>query len=176
MSDHVIYATKSVSGATTVKLFEDSDSRMVGVCNISKAKMEKNEYFLLSGIRLLQGTGTGTTADKSGIAAITTDWDLLEFKVKNGEFTFRVSQKTLIDRMSLLPFANFNESIVTGQTYNVGGYAFGSAGNLPGFVKLANTKLINPDESIECNLEWVAAATTNSFVRIELYGTRIIQY
>ncbi|NCB08790.1 MAG: hypothetical protein EOM73_11560, partial [Bacteroidia bacterium] len=49
MTDHVIYATKSVSGATTVKLFEDSDSRMVGVCNISKAKMEKNEYFLLSG-------------------------------------------------------------------------------------------------------------------------------
>ena len=41
MVDATIYVTKFVGGKSNVRMFEDSDDKLIGVSNISKAKLEK---------------------------------------------------------------------------------------------------------------------------------------
>ena len=82
LSDTAIYITKSVSGKTTIKMFQDADNKIVGVSNISSGKLEKGEVFLCSGIQLLYGVGTDTTENAAGVAAVT-GWGLIPLVIEN---------------------------------------------------------------------------------------------
>src|SRR4051812_25972753 len=42
LADNVIYSIKQVS-SKTVKMFETQDSKSVGICNVSNAKLPKNQ-------------------------------------------------------------------------------------------------------------------------------------
>lgn len=175
LSDTVIYVTKSIDGAKTVKMFEDSDNKLVGVSNISSAKLEKNEVFLCSGIQVLYGKGTSTGNTQTNVATVP-NWELLPHFLECGEFTFRASGKTLIDKMSNSVFKNYmTEKISNATSTIVGGTSFGD-GNLPGFYKLANPKLIETQQAIEFTLEWLATAPQYSYIRVNLFGTKIMKY
>jgi hypothetical protein len=174
LSDTAIYITKSVSGAKTIKMFQDADNKIVGVSNISSGKLEKGEVFLCSGIQLLYGVGTGTAETQAGVAAVT-GWGLIPLVIENGEFSFRASGKNLIDRMSLNVFRNFYTETVSNATPAiVGGVNYGDG--MPGFYKFANPKLIETQQPIEFNLEWCAAATTNAYLKAVLIGTKVMKY
>jgi len=177
LADHTVYVTKSISGLTSIKMFEDADDKIVGVSNISSGKLEKNEVFLLSGIQLLYGVGTGTAITKDGVAAVT-QWLQIPLLVENGEFTFKVSQKTLLDRVSNSIFKRHMavETTIQAGGANVGGSAWAVGEGMPGFFKLANPKMIETQQSIEMNLEWCAAAASNSYLKAILWGTKVMKY
>ncbi|MDD3686728.1 MAG: hypothetical protein PHE56_08170, partial [Bacteroidales bacterium] len=179
LSDHTIVGTKSVSRAKTVKMFEESDAVITGLCNLNQAKLGKNEYFLLSGMVLLHGVSTGgPELTQTNISEIP-NWDIIPHNIANGEFEVGANGKTLFKQLSTRPFANFikNTGSISNSTPEiVGGYGYAFGEGQPGFVKFANPKLIEPMDPIKVPIEWIAAADENAFLRIELYGTIVRTY
>ncbi len=170
MVDATIYVTKFVGGKSNVRMFEDSDDKLIGVSNISKAKLEKNEVFCLSAIQVLFGTAAADTLDQSNIAPI--EWKEIPAALQNGEFTLRAGVQTLFDRMSNQIFKNHNTDTIQGASAAVGGVAYGH-GEI-GFYKLANPKLLKTQEALDMFVEWAAAAPAHTFVKVVLYGTKIM--
>ena len=110
------------------KLLKDDDNKVVGMSNISSAKLEKGNLFLLNGLTLLAGTaGEGETAKDVNFTVVP---DYL----RNGEFEFIANGATLIQNASTELFNT------TGQVIPVGHY------------RLDNPKLIKDQQTIEFNL------------------------
>ncbi len=53
--DAAFYVVKDVSGSRVQKLFKDDDNKVVGLSNISSAKLEKGNFFMLNGLTLQSG-------------------------------------------------------------------------------------------------------------------------
>lgn len=172
MVDATIYAVKCVTGKDNVRMFEDSDDKLIGVSNISKAKLEKNEVFCLSAIQFLYGThASSDTPSRDIVKAI--DWKEIPAALQNGEFTFRAGTKTLFDRMAMQVFKNHTTDNIQASSANVGGVAYGQ-GEL-GFYKLANPKLIRTQEALDLFPEWSAATgDSHAFLKVVLYGSKIM--
>lgn len=149
--DAAFYVVKEVSGSKVQKLLKDDDNKVVGLSNISSAKLEKGNLFMLNGLTLLAGTaGTNETAHDVNFTVVP---DYL----RNGEFEFIANGTTLIQNAS-------NELFNTsGQTLPVGHY------------RLDNPKLIKDQQTIEFNLEWGSNAPAGTFVKAILRGTIIIK-
>lgn len=174
LADASIYVVKSISAAKTIKMLEDSDTKIVGVSNISSGKLEKNEVFLLSGIRLLYGVGSSTANTQTGVNTVS-QWIPIPIKIQNGEFTLRAAGKTLIDRMANSVFATHNvETVSSAAPAIVGGVSYGDGPF--GYYKLANPKLIETQQAIELNLEWADSAAANSYLKVEFIGTKVMKY
>jgi hypothetical protein len=149
--DAAYYVVKDISGSRVQKLLKDDDNKVVGMSNISSAKLEKGNLFLLNGLTLLAGTaGEGETAKDVNFTVVP---DYL----RNGEFEFIANGATLIQNASTELFNT------TGQVIPVGHY------------RLDNPKLIKDQQTIEFNLEWGANAPTGTFVKAILRGTVIIK-
>jgi len=149
--DAAYYVVKDISGSKVQKLLKDDDNKVVGLSNISSAKLEKGNMFLLNGLTLLAGTaGDGETA-------MDVNFTVIPDYLRNGEFEFIANGATLIQNAS-------NELFnTTGQVIPVGHY------------RLDNPKLIKDQQTIEFNLEWGANAPASTFVKAILRGTVIIK-
>lgn len=173
MADATIYVVKPINAAKNVRMFEDSDDKLIGVSNISKAKLEKNEVMCLSAIQVLYGVSKlstpSATLSQENVATI--DWGELPAAVQSGEFTFRAGGNTMLDRISMQVFKNHKVDTVSA-TAVVGGVAYGQ-GEM-GFYKLANPQLIKTQEALDMFVEWAAAAPANSFLKVILYGTKLM--
>lgn len=170
LADAAIYVVKAVKDAKNVKMFEDSDDKQIGISNISKAKLEKNEVLCLSAIQVLYGVGASATLTPENVATI--DWGELPSEIQNGEFTFRSSSETLLDHLSMQIFKNHKVSEIQASDANVGGVAFGQ-GEV-GFYKLANPQPIRTQEALDMFVEWGKTITANGFIKVVLYGTKIM--
>lgn len=142
--DKTIYSNKSIDVAAYSELMVNSDVSVPGVTNINNRKLETNQFFLLTGITLLSGTGADAKAVSYGeIAAI----------IKNGDFQLRVGEKIVIPRTSC--------------------YIFDTAGQTnvqKGYYKLENPKIIPPQTEIKPELWSAGANAANTCVRIVLHG------
>ena len=149
--DAAYYVVKDISGSKVQKLLKDDDNKVVGLSNISSAKLEKGNMFLLNGLTLLAGTaGDGETA-------MDVNFTVIPDYLRNGEFEFIANGATLIQNAS-------NEMFnTTGQVIPVGHY------------RLDNPKLIKDQQTIEFNLEWGSNAPASTFVKAILRGTVIIK-
>ena len=149
--DAAYYVVKDISGSRVQKLLKDDDNKVVGMSNISSAKLEKGNLFLLNGLTLLSGTaGDGDTA-------MDVNFNVVPDYLRNGEFEFIANGSTLIQNAS-------NELFnTTGQVIPVGHY------------RLDNPKLIKDQQTIEFNLEWGANSPAGTFVKAILRGTFIIK-
>jgi len=149
--DAAYYVVKGISGSKVQKLLKDDDNKVVGMSNISSAKLEKGNMFLLNGLTLL----AGTAAD--GETAMDVNFTVIPDYLRNGEFEFIANGATLIQNAS-------NELFNTsGQVIPVGHY------------RLDNPKLIKDQQTIEFNLEWGSNAPTGTYVKAILRGTVIIK-
>lgn len=149
--DAAYYVVKDISGSRVQKLLKDDDNKVVGMSNISSAKLEKGNMFLLNGLTLLAGTaGEGETA-------MDVNFTVIPDYLRNGEFEFIANGATLIQNASTELFNT------TGQVIPVGHY------------RLDNPKLIKDQQTIEFNLEWGANAPASTFVKAILRGTVIIK-
>lgn len=149
--DAAYYVVKDISGSKVQKILKDDDNKVVGMSNISSAKLEKGNHFLLHGLTLLSGVaGTDETASD-------VNFGVLPDYLRNGEFEFIANGTTLIQNASC---EVFNTS---GQNVPVGHY------------RLDNPKLIKDQQTIEFNLEWGANAPASTFIKAILRGTIIIK-
>jgi hypothetical protein len=149
--DAAYYVVKDISGSKVQKLLKDDDNKVVGISNISSAKLEKGNYFLLNALSLLAGTAG------VGESVFDVNFTVLPDYLRNGEFEFIANGTTLLQNASCELF-NTN-----GQDVPVGQY------------ELDNPKLIKDQQTIEFNLEWGANAPANTFVKAIMRGTIIIK-
>jgi len=149
--DAAFYVVKDVSGSRVQKLFKDDDNKVVGLSNISSAKLEKGNFFMLNGLTLQSGVAGENDTVHDVNFGVVPDY------LKNGEFEFIANGTNLIQNAS-------NELFnTTGQTIPVGHY------------RLDNPKLIKDQQTIEFNLEWGANAPAGTFVKAILRGTIIVK-
>ncbi len=153
LADYTIYSRKLVT-SKTIKMFETQDDKQVGICNISNAKLPKNQCLLVSGISLLASTAADSTKDKlmSSILQLATNYGA----IASGEFSLKANKKQIV------PDTSIND-------FNTNGYT-----SMPqGYFKLANPRLIHDDVLIECTIELgtMDGLSANTFLFVGLHGT-----
>lgn len=153
LGDVVIYSIKQVS-SKTVKLWETSDVKKVGLNSLSAARLPKNQCLLVSGIFLVAGVSADLTPDK----VIGTAFDKIETfpSIANGEFSLKANKKIIVPDTSNNVFKTSNMN------------------NVPiGYYKLANPRIIQDDVLIECTLELgsMEGIAANMHVFVGLHGT-----
>ncbi|CAN0068485.1 unnamed protein product [Chrysoparadoxa australica] len=149
--DAAFYVVKDISGSKVQKLFKDDDNKVVGMSNISSAKLEKGNFFMLNGITLLAGTaGQNETATD-------VNFNIIPDYLRNGEFEFIANGTNLIQSASNELFNTTNLQVP------VGNY------------RLDNPKIIKDQQTIELNLEWGSNAPQNTYLKAILRGTIIIK-
>lgn len=165
--DSVIYNTKAIGGQNNIRMFDDADDKIIGVGNISRGKLEKNEVFLLSAIQLLIATapakgGSGSDANDPAFTEVTRqnmarlEWDVVDKNVRAGEHTFRAGTQTLLDRVCNEVFAYEGDS------------------HEKGLYKLANPKLIRTQEALDLFIEFAEVAPAGTFLRVVMYGSKVM--
>ena len=153
LADYTIYSRKFTT-SKTIKMFETQDDKQVGICNISNAKLPKNQCLLVSGIYLLGGTSADATKDKlmSATLNVISNYGAIQ----SGEFSLKANKKQIIADTSINDF-------------NTNGYT-----SMPqGYYKLANPRLIHDDVLIECTIELgtMDGLAANTFLYVGLHGT-----
>lgn len=173
--DTYLSVVKSVSGASSVKMLKSADTDTVGVCMINGAKLEKDQPFMMTAIRLLYGVGGGTTENASTISAV--NFGIISSVIAGGYFEFKAGSRTLIPAMSCEVFKTaFEKNVVEDTSPD---YAYGYAisnGAQFGMYKLENPKLIESQIPLEFNIDWGTAAASNAFLKVILIGSRVYKH
>lgn len=152
LTDHVIYICKTPGAATILKMITNADTKSVGVSNIPNGKLDKDNHFLLTHIRLMSGVSAVGIADAAfGIA---------EKAILNGQVEFKIGTKYL------LPNENGNRLFDTTNQNTV----------QPGTYRLSNPKWLEPQQQIEFNLALSQACAVNTHIRLEFHGSSVVPY
>ena len=149
--DTAYYVVRSIAGSKVVKMLKDDDNKVVGVSNISSAKLEKGNHFLLHGIQLLGGTAEANETMGSVNFVMIPDY------VRNGNFEFKANGTVLIPNTSC-------------EVFNTEG-----KDSFQGLLILDNPKMIRDQQPIEFNIEWVDNAPANTYLKVILRGTAVIK-
>jgi len=149
--DAAFYVVKDISGGKVQKIFKDDDNKVVAQSNISSAKLEKGNLFMLYGLTLLAGTA-GDTETVNDV-----NFTVLPDYIRNGEFEFNANGTTLIQNASCELFNTTNQNVP------VGHYV------------LDNPKIIKDQQTIEFNIEWGANAPAKTYIKAIMRGTIIIK-
>lgn len=151
--DATFYNVKAVGGNRVIKMFRDDDNKIVGLSNISSAKLEKGNIMLLAGIILISGNAGEGNDDGRGV-----NYDVLPSIIRNGEFELKANGTTLIPPTSCEVFDT------TGTNRR------------RGLFMLDNPKIINDQQPIELNIEWGVNAADRTFIKVMLIGTSVTKY
>jgi hypothetical protein len=164
IADRILQVTKNVAGKNTIKILQDADVKVAGLCDINGGKLEKGEIFLVSGIMLLSAVGTGNSL--SDAAAL--EFTQIAKELRNGTFEFKANSKTIVPLSSTEAFVNHRNVVSgTGTTAPIGtGFV--------GHYKLSSPQLIETQAPIEFNLEFAAAPVNYTFVKLILIGSAIV--
>ena len=149
LADHVLYAVKAANAVLSVRMFKNDDSKVVGVSNLSKGQLEKDQWFLLTHVRLTSGVQADPLAAAYGV---------IPLAVSNGDFELKVNGKYLMPKDSSASiFDTTNQADV-----------------LRGVYKLANPKWIEPGTDITWDIRFSQASAANTNVKAELIGVQVI--
>ena len=149
--DTAYYVVRSIAGSKVVKMLKDDDNKVVGTSNISSAKLEKGNHFLLHGIQLLGGTAEANETMGSVNFVMIPDY------VRNGNFEFKANGTVLIPNTSC-------------EVFNTEG-----KDSFQGLLILDNPKMIRDQQPIEFNIEWADNAPANTYLKVILRGTAVIK-
>ncbi len=153
LADTLIYSIKPLT-SKTIKMFETQDTKAIGICNVSNAKLPKNQALLVSGIILLAGTAADATKDKmmatnfAGIEAFPA--------LVTGEINLKSNKKQILPETSCNVFKTGNYHMTP-----------------IGYYKLANPRLILDDVLMELTIELgtTDGIANNTYVFAGLHGT-----
>ncbi len=152
LADTVFYICKTPGTSTTIKMITNADTKSVGTSNMANGKLDKDNYLLLTHVRLLSAVAAGGIVDAAfGVA---------EKAILNGQVEFKIGSKYL------LPNECGNRIFDTTNLTTVA----------PGTFRLANPKWLEPQQQIEFNIALSQAAAVNTQIRIELVGSSVIPY
>lgn len=152
MADTRFYVVKPAGAATTLRMIAPADTKAPGVTNIDRGKLEKDNYFLLTGIMLLSGV------EAQPLAA---SFNTIEKGIANGDFEF-----TAAGNKYLLPKDSAAHVFDTSNRTDIEN----------GLFKLDNPKWIEPQVDIEFNLRFSQALVANTNVKLILVGASVINY
>jgi len=144
ISDAELYCNKSIDVAAYAELWANSDVALAGVTNINNRKLEPSQYFLMTGISLMSGTG----ADAKAV-----DYGLIAAIIKNGDFQLTIGQKIVVPKTSCYIFDTD-----------------GVTNTKVGYYKLENPKLIPPQTEIKPEIWCGGANAATTCIRIVLHG------
>lgn len=170
--DHVLYARKSVSGASSFDdMLKTDDTFSHGLTNISGAQLPVDTYFMCTAIGLRYAVAAGTTtsnvkeADYNNIAPL---------EVLNGEVSIAVDKKPILEKTSSIIFDAADHFVAVGDTNAAAGtavtYTVKGVGNV-GLHVLENPKMIVPQKLIEVKLKFAKALATNAALEIYFLGS-----
>ncbi|MPM07443.1 hypothetical protein SDC9_53749 [bioreactor metagenome] len=175
--DTYLSVAKSISGLTMIDMLKDSDVKTIGVCMLNGGKLEKDEVFTLTGLRLLYGVGAGAAETVANLSAV--NFGMISSIIAGGEFEFKANGKTLIPWCSLEIFkTHFIKEVVEGDVAPdyAYGFALGNASKDFGMLRLENPKMIESQKAIEFNVRYGAAAPENAFLKLILVGSRAYKH
>ncbi len=155
LADTVFYICKTPGSSTQIKMITNADTKSVGISNLPNGKLDKDNYLLLTHVRLVSGV--------SAYGPVDTDFgSIAEKAILNGQVEFKVGTKYLLPNETASSIFD---------TENV-------AASVPimGVFRLANPKWIEPQQQIEFNLSLSQACVGNAQIRLELIGVSVIPY
>ena len=149
--DTRFYVIKDISGKTTIDQLQGTDNKNVGLSNLANQKIEKDNWFIISAIRMLYGVST--------IGKEKADYGLCPAEVINGEFELEAGQKKIF-------------GLTTNEVFDTKGRT-----DLPvGYYKLESTKIIEPQVEIKMPVKFALAIEPNAFLKVVFIGTSVIPF
>ena len=151
-ADTRFYFVKAAGGATQVRMITSADVKDPGTTNVNNGKLEKDNYFLLTGLILL----SGVNADPKAAA-----YDTIALAIANGDFEFKAAGNKY-----LLPKDTSCQVFDTNNRTDIEN----------GLFKLDSPKWIEPQVDIEMNIRLSQAAAANTNIKLVLVGASVINY
>lgn len=175
--DSSLLLIKSVSGGQSIKMLQTDDDKSLGLCDVSGAKLEKNQAMTITGFTLMYGVHASDIVNSAAKAA-TIDWEPITDAISLGRFEFKVDNKVLIpwqsNRVFKTHYAKSAHDDTATQSY---AYAYALPGSgAPGYWELENDKEVPAQTEIEFNIEWGAGAPSNAALALWIHGVRAYRY
>lgn len=151
-ADTRFYVVKAANAVTSIRMIQSSDVKAPGVTNINNGKLEKDNYFLLTGLILL----SAVAADPLNAA-----FDTVALAIANGDFEFKAAGNKY-----LLPKDSSCQVFDTNNRTDIEN----------GLFKLDNPKWIEPQVDIEMNIRFSQATAANTNLKFVMVGVSVINY
>ena len=143
--DHALYTSRMVGSNIKSDLSVSSDTKVPGKCNYDRQRTEANTFFMVVGLRLLQGVAD--TVEACG-------YKPLAGNQLNGELDIKIGSTDVIQGMSLRKFANTDPRD-------------------PGYYRLDAPFMIIPQTEIVPTITFPVAGDPKLCVRLEFDGVII---
>lgn len=151
LADTRFYVVKEISAKASIDVFQGTDNKNVGLGNLANQKLEKDNWFIISGIRMLYAV-SATGRDKA-------DFGICPPEILNGEFELEAGQKKIFGLTT-------NEIFDTRSRTTLA----------VGYYKLESTKIIEPQVEIKMPVKFTTAAAGTTFLKVVFIGTSVIPY
>jgi hypothetical protein len=149
--DQRFYVVKEITSKSSIDMLMGTDNKAQGLANIANGKLEKDNWFILTGIKTLY-----EVADTKESA----DFDLIPPFIRNGEFELEAGTKKILPPIDAEVFNTKNRADV-----EIGAY------------KLENAKMIEPQVEIKMPFKFATGAgSTMCWMRVTFIGSSIIPY
>jgi hypothetical protein len=149
--DTRFYVVKEIGTKQSIDVFQGTDNKNVGLGNVANQKLEKDNWFIVSAIRMLYG--------ESPEGKEKADFTHLPPVILNGEFEFEAGQKKIVGLITNEVFDTRNRTDVP-----------------IGFYKLHSTKLIEPQVEIKMPVKFASIAKADSFLKVVFVGTSVVPF
>jgi hypothetical protein len=150
LADTRFYVVKDISTKTMIDQLQGVDQKNVGLGNLASQKIEKDNWFILSALRLQYAVNP----DKETAA-----FGPLPASIINGEFELEAGNKKLVGLISCEVFDTQNMTNIQANTY-----------------KLHSPKMIEPQVEIKMPIKFTAAAPAQAWLKLVMIGTSVIPY
>jgi len=151
LADTRFYTIKDVAAKNSIDMIQGTDNKNVGLGNLANAKLEKDNWFILSAIRLVYAESAG--------GMLVADFTHIPPVVRNGEFELEAGNKKLV-------------GLISNEVFNT----VGRTDLQVGFYKFDSVKVIEPQVEIKMPIKFAAATGASTFLKVEFIGTSVIPF
>jgi hypothetical protein len=151
LADTRFYIVKDIAAKSQIDMWQGTDQKNVGLGNLANQKLEKDNWFIISAIRMLYAVN----ADGKEKA----DFNICPPEILNGEFELEAGQKKVFGPTTNELFDSRNRTTIP-----------------VGFYKIESTKIIEPQVEIKMPVKFTAAAAANAWLKVVFIGTSVIPF
>jgi hypothetical protein len=132
-------------------MIQGTDQKAVGLANWASSKLEKDNWFLICGVKALYGVNDSRDS---------ADFDLIAPFIRNGEFELEAGNKKILPPTDAEIFNTKNRTDV-----EIGSY------------KMENAKIIEPQVEIKMPFKFATSAgSTACWMRVTFIGSSVIPF
>lgn len=150
LADTRFYVVKDISAKNTIDQLQGVDQKNVALGNLASQKIEKDNWFMLSAMRLLYAVSATKEA---------ADFNIIPPFIMNGEFELEAGNKKIVALIDNEVFDTRNRTDVP-----------------IGYYKLHSTKVIEPQVEIKMPIKFGAAAPATAWLKLVLIGSSVIPF